>query len=315
MPKNIDREQDEHNRRWYMLPDGERYMSVTTILKYLDEDMTGLMYWQKKHNGRGDAADHRHLLWYMQRRGTMCHYHALKRFENVFTSDDGMYGSGEAEAMSDITAENKNAYIIYSLLKYKGVVDTWHEFLDEHLGETTLLEILQDDVDYFVSAFDDVCDELDITSDSVIGVEHYLFESDVGYGGQCDLLYEDSEGNVVLADLKTSGGIRQKHIIQSAAYSKAVEKADDVDVDTVDRQEVIRIHPDSEVWQVHAPEEVTENHTSQYWFKDKYGNWEYESQEEQWEMFKETVDRAYENKGDKATEWKKFTTLQTPEEQ
>ena len=308
----IQRNMDDEGRRWYVLPNGDKRMSVTTILGHLNEDKTGLQYWQQKHNGRGDAADHRHLLWYMTRRGTMCHYKALEQFEEMFDSGDVMYSEGEAEAMAEIMEENWNKYIAYSILKYQSEkriktntyndyeggdeydgVDNWEQYY-RYEAETTLLDLLKADVDWFVETFEEIMDVLGITEDSVIAVEKYLFEDEIGFGGQCDLLYEDPDGNVVLADLKTSGGLRQKHVIQGVAYSKAVERADDIPVDTVDRVEVIRIHPDSRTWEIHSPEEVTEHHTSQYWFKDKYGNWEYDSTEEQWEKFKELAGKAHE---------------------
>ncbi|UBF23185.1 PD-(D/E)XK nuclease [Haloarcula tailed virus 2] len=307
----IQREMDDEGRRWYVLPNGERRMSVTTILGHLKEDKTGLKYWQRKHNGRGDAADHRHLLWYMTYRGTMCHYQALKKFEDIFDSGDVMYGDGEREALGDILAENTNKYKIYSVLKYQSEkrsfsgqyddyegtdgfdgVDNWEQYY-QYEADTTLSDLLWADVDWFVDTFEEIMDKLGITEESVISVEKYLFEDEYGFGGQCDLLYEDPDGNVVLADLKTSGGLRQKHVIQASAYRKAVEAADDIPVDTVDRMEVIRIHPDSRTYEIHSDQEASENHTTKYWFKDKYGNWEYNNVEEQWEQFKELAEKAH----------------------
>lgn len=85
--------------------------------------------------------------------------------------------------------------------------------------------------------------------DGVIGVEQFVFDTEYGYGGQYDLLYEyfdDEEGETktVLGDLKTSSAVRFDHKLQSAAYKRAVESREGIDIDEC---EIIRLHPDSEV--------------------------------------------------------------------
>lgn len=82
--------------------------------------------------------------------------------------------------------------------------------------------------------------------ENVVAVEDFVYHclSDgVGYGGQYDLLYETSDGRTVLADLKTSSGIRFDHRLQCAAYKYAVEATRDI---SVDECEVIRLYPDRE---------------------------------------------------------------------
>lgn len=80
--------------------------------------------------------------------------------------------------------------------------------------------------------------------DTVLDCETFIFETDIGYAGQFDLLYHDNEANeTVLADLKTSKNVYDKHQIQLAAYAMAVPI-------TVDRLEVIRINPDRRDWEV-----------------------------------------------------------------
>lgn len=100
---------------------------------------------------------------------------------------------------------------------------------------------------------------------NVRGVESFVFDTEYGYGGQYDLLYDyavDDDGNpiededaydgtpetrTVLSDLKTSSAVRFDHKLQSAAYKRAVESRENI---TIDECEVIRLHPDSETVEV-----------------------------------------------------------------
>lgn len=304
----ISRGQDTEGRRWYVRhPNRGGCLSVTTILNELDEDLTGLHYWKEKHDGEGDAAHHEHLYWYSGRRGTLCHYQALVKFESQ-SDDDSMWGTGESKAMTEILggpdddtfdeASHDEKEITYSVMKNQGIVadrDQWEGLFAEN---TDLIDVLKRDVDWFVEAFEKVCDLLGVNEDSVIAVEKFMLDEDIGYGGQTDLVYEDPGGNIVVADLKTSSGLRQKHRLQAVAYAKSVESSDDIDVDTVDRVEVWRLHPDSETWEVHSnkePEHAAEieNFTTDYWLEDKYGDFEYESVEAMWEKFKDLADTAH----------------------
>lgn len=82
-----------------------------------------------------------------------------------------------------------------------------------------------------------------LSIENVIDVEQYVFDTEYGYGGQYDLLYEGDDGQTVLADLKTSSGVRFDHKLQSAAYKRAIEAERDI---TIDECEVIRLYPDKE---------------------------------------------------------------------
>ncbi len=83
-------------------------------------------------------------------------------------------------------------------------------------------------------------------------VETFVIETDIGYGGQFDLLYEDTDsGETVLADLKTSKGVYEKHLMQLSAYRMAVPI-------NVDRMEVIRLNPEREDWRVFPDTEWTQ---------------------------------------------------------
>ena len=281
-------------------PNGDRYYtdgtmkapSVTVILGYLEEDQGGLDWWKRTNNGRGNNADHEHLFWYKGVRGTMCHYHGLSRFEDSFYSDDTMFGHGEMEATQQLLDANHDDDIIYSILKDHGYVDDWYDY-NTYYDDHTLMDIHSQDVDTFMDGFEEVCDILSIDNDSVIMVEQYVLHDELCYGGQADLLYEDPDGNVVLADIKTSSSLRQKHVLQGVAYKHAIEHMDDIDIEHVDRLEVLRIHPESSEWEIHSNDEATEHHTTEGWFESPYGDWEYESIEEMWDTFERLCIRAH----------------------
>lgn len=100
---------------------------------------------------------------------------------------------------------------------------------------------------------------------NVLAVEEYVFNTTDGYAGQYDLLYEypvDAEGNylpdtsvsaapdsrTVLADIKTSSGVRFDHKLQSAAYKRALEqRSPPGHGPQIDECEIIRLYPDDEV--------------------------------------------------------------------
>lgn len=309
----IDRYKDDEGRRHYTSGDID-VLSVTTILNNLDEDTTGLEIWKRRNNGKGDNAYHEHLFKYKTFRGTLCHYQALVAFEHVFEEGDTMWGPNEMEAMSFMIEHDRDRDYVYSMLKDHGYVDSRVEFEDRYVAKhcttchqnvqtiskncpfcgrflqskltTTLTDINRDDVAWFVEAFEEICDVLGITTDSIIRVERFMVHEEYNYGGQTDLIYEDPDGKVVVADLKTSSSLRHKHRLQAVAYAKAAEVDEDMPFNHVDRVEVIRIHPDSRTWEVHSDKDVSEHHSADDWFVDPWGKFKYEDIDEMWETFK-----------------------------
>jgi hypothetical protein len=81
---------------------------------------------------------------------------------------------------------------------------------------------------------------------NVLAVEEFVCQPQHGYAGQFDLLYE-RDGETILADLKTSSGIRFDHKLQAAAYVAAAEHCLDVAIDSC---EIIRLYPDDEETEV-----------------------------------------------------------------
>jgi hypothetical protein len=99
---------------------------------------------------------------------------------------------------------------------------------------------------------EEIIDTGPLTPANVIDVENFVFDTEYGYGGQYDLLYEDDNGDIILSDLKTSSAVRFDHKLQGSAYKRAIESERDI---TIDQCEVIRLHPDSETVEVSRSED------------------------------------------------------------
>jgi hypothetical protein len=301
MSGEITRDTDEETGlRWYTNGD-DRFLSVTTVLKFLEEDETGLEIWKDKNDGKGDNAHWEHIYWYSGPRGTLCHYQALKAYEDHYDGDGELWGEEEAESMHAVLHGPKDGFeeasedmddIVYSIANNQGTVTSVDQY--EHLfGNLRLVDILHEDLEYFVDKFNEIREELVAEP---IAVERFLL-SDEGYGGQCDLCYEDPDGNVVVADLKSSSSLRQKHRLQSVAYMKAVERDPEMP-DEVDRVEVWRIDPDSKEFEVHTssvPEHARhlDWYSDDHFFDDKWGSFSYDSIDDMWDKFTELIGTAH----------------------
>jgi hypothetical protein len=290
-----------------------RFPPVSTILSFLDEDTTGLEIYRDRNDGVGDSAHWPHHLWYSRHRGTLSHYEALNpladrelwgaderdSMEQILTgpSESDMKEVAEMvgpdEEIPDVSLDMED--IVYSVMERHEKKYPYRR--TDYDGDTLLSEVLYDDVDYFVDNFRRLRDGLGITQDAVIGVEQYLVNSEDGYGGQADLLYEDPSGNVVMADLKTSSSLRHKHRLQTAAYKRGVEVCDAIPVENVNRLEVIRISADKEDVAVHSHERPAHVPADAEWFdtdeflEDPYGDFEYEDIDGLWAKFASLVDK------------------------
>jgi hypothetical protein len=297
--------------------------SVTTILKTRDDDKSNLYDWQDRNDGEGNAANYEHLFWYSRQIGTLGHWHALSHLDPdlEWTKDearslaalrhvgeidsDEIYRFHDERLGHDITLDGEDheeihdaspREVLYSAMrgdknKGGGTVASWGEFYDKHSPfknndyySDELVAWAKRDIEFFTDGQKRLWSKLDIDRESVIEVEKFLFVTEHGYAGQVDLVYEDRDGYVVVADLKSSSGCYDKHQIQGSAYGKAIELADDVDVDEVDRLEVHRCHPRTGQMAVHthrdAPGKQTV-HTTQYW-RDGY--------DDLWQQFRSLAD-------------------------
>jgi hypothetical protein len=303
--------------------DGDKLPSVTTVLKTRDDDKGNLHAWEDRNDGVDDAADHSHLFWYSRHVGTLSHWFALKELDDTLewtkdeassvvalrntqsiNSDDeyqfyeerlGKDIAIDGSQMSEIHSDGPRE-ILYSILrgdknKGGGTVASMGEFYDKHPPYRThsyyadaLVERAKTDIAFFRDAQLRLWEKLGINTDSAIAVEQYLFNNEHGYAGQVDLVYEDPNDCVVVADLKSSSGCYEKHQLQGAAYGKAIELSDNVAVDSVDRLEVHRTHPRSGQMAVHTHSDADgkqQIHTTKYWN---------ESYDDLWERFRQLAE-------------------------
>lgn len=265
--KEIKRHLDEDDKRVYEggeAPDG--VYSVTTIL---DEQDTpgkdnGIKYWKKANDGEGDNADWRHLLHYKTNRGTLAHYAAFNRFDHAFNHGDTMWTEDERESQAEIDERVNDDEYMYSVLKDKDYVSDWEGYLLLKENEDIdLQDILTQDIEYVQKEFDKLCREKGIKASNVEEVEAMFAlppgTDHEGFGGQADMLYTDPvTGEHVVADLKTSKQVYDKHKYQIAAYRQAAMEDPTLNGDYIDRCEIIRINPENEevqVYELDDPEE------------------------------------------------------------
>jgi len=293
--------------------DGFGLPSVTTVLKTRDEDMSNLRDWEDRNDGEGDNPYYKHLLWYSQQIGTLGHWFALSSIADVPWSADEGESAYAIQNVEELTKGNDQLVyderldgeipivakrhepvwsasprdVLYSVSKRQHCVQSWGDFYDEYGAyyghdhyDDALFSKAERDIQFFVSAQQNLWDQLGVTEDSIIAAEQFLHETETGYAGQVDLVYEDPNGYIVVADLKSSSGCYDKHQIQGAAYAKAIERSDDVPVDSVDRLEVHRTHPRTGQVVAHTHEDAAglrPIHTTNWWD---------ESYDELWEKFR-----------------------------
>jgi len=298
MSNEVTRDSDERGRRWYKDSNTE-VMSVTTVLQHLDEDKTGLRRWQRRNQGHGDDMHHQHIFWASGPRGTLCHWRCLEPL-----ADRQLWGEEERDALQALRdgpddgtfsdASHGMSDILYSTLKNRDDSLTREAFSDEQDFTSVMFE----DIEWVADAFGELQRRLGIYEASVIAVERYLLDDTHGFGGQCDLLYDDPSGNTVLADLKTSSGLREKHVLQASAYAMAVEEDSDLP-DTVDRLEVVRMDPDARDYTVHSNErplhiaDTAEWFRTDNWHEDPYGDYEYDNRADMTDTFQACIQQAY----------------------
>jgi hypothetical protein len=272
--------------------------SVTTILKTRDDDKSSLHDWQDRNDGEGDNAYHKHLFWYSRHIGTLGHWHALHELDpSLEWSPDEAQSEGELHQQHESeVCDDSPREVLYSVVKAQHGVESWGEFYDRYepykngsYYRDELVAQAERDIEFFVDAQQRLWSKLGITQDEIIEVEKFLFNDEYEYAGQVDLVYRDQDDQVVVADLKSSSGCYDKHQMQGAAYGKAIECADDVPVDSVDRLEVHRAHPRSGEMAVHTSEHTDTHpvHTTKYW-EDSF--------EELWRAFESlAVDFTYDS--------------------
>lgn len=202
--------------------------SVSTVLDVREKPAA-----LRKYQDRTSQEEQDQKTFYTQNRGTLIHYELLSQLvDEEFWSDD--------EQSSEECLRGTSTHDGTGLT---GGYETWERF--------------QNDLDWAEGAWDLIQRIYGIHPENTLGVELFVKNTDVGYAGQFDMLYVDS-GDVVLADIKTSKRVYDKHLLQCVAYKHAVDI-------TVDRMEVIRMNPDGRTWEVSRSDE---------WIEDEDELWE-----------------------------------------
>jgi len=260
----IKRYLDQEDRRHYQ-ENGDDVYSVTTVIDELEGENEGLKWWKKHNDGEGDNPNWKHLLEYKRNRGTLAHHAAMADQYEALNDGEELWSGDETSSLHEVMDRVGDDRFLYSILADKDWVSSREQYQDVIKDEDVfeLDDVLAQDLDYFIQEYENICNNLGINEDTLEHIEEMFVvppnhEHD-GYGGQVDLIYRDpASGGIVVADLKTSSAVRDKHKYQLAAYATAVKKKGMYE--DVERAEVIRIHPDSEESEVY---EV--NDFDQYW--------------------------------------------------
>lgn len=197
-----------------------RLPSVSTVLN-MRETPEALKRWKERQS------NYEAVMSYAQNRGTLVHAECQ---EDVIPHNPEtgkpikkLWGEDEAESETELK-ENGEWERFTGELEW--VEDSW-ELIKQILNLPPTPEHQQDE-----------------SYNTVLDVETYVANTNIGYAGQFDLLYHDIETNeTVLGDLKTSKNVYEKHQLQLAAYRMAVPIS-------IDRMEVIRMNPDRKDWEI-----------------------------------------------------------------
>jgi len=120
-------------------------------------------------------------------------------------------------------------------------LDKWIEGTSNtYDGEDVWVRAMSD-VNHIKSMWEDAREQLPI--EKVLDCEKYVIDQEWGYAGQFDFLYEDENGDTVLADFKTGSAIRLDYKIQLAGYQNALDEE-------IDRLQVIRLHPSDDTAEI-----------------------------------------------------------------
>lgn len=110
------------------------------------------------------------------------------------------------------------------------------------LKENNEWETLQDDLTWIDKKWTEICENNGITKESTINCEEFVYSESLSSGGQYDLLYQNNN-KTILADIKTSSSVREKHKIQLSVYQQLVDRE-------IDELQIIRINADNKETEV-----------------------------------------------------------------
>jgi len=260
----------EQSIRVYYSPDDPNppMPSVTTIkdLRPSPEKDETIAGWRQRYDGKSQYARPwwNDQMAYKGHRGTLVHFvilSALDTDEHSASGDtyyhkigDDDWGREEYESEYALKKWSKKApsantdeIAFQPRDNQYGGTHAWDKAAREMKWSTRAFKARMidgvDDPDIYSRHDDDAAIAGRIADCTILGLEDFVYNTEYGYGGQYDLLYETADGRVVLSDLKTSSGVRFDHKLQSAAYMLAVESATNYEIDET---EIIRINPDYE---------------------------------------------------------------------
>ncbi len=253
-------EVDGQELRFYTPKDEEDDLmlpSVTTILNYKDTPNKdkNIKKWENRNNGKKGNPNYKHIKFYKQKRGTLIHHKLLKKLgENPF-------GKEERQAIRGLHKYSTDYDVVYSVLldKSEKKVSQMHNKYDYHHNKDkddkyTISSIYKEDLEYCEAIFNKILKEKNLLvenpnsekvylTENVIEIEKFLANTHPHYAGTCDLIYEASNNDIVLADLKTTSGIRDHYRTQLSAYSNATKY-------DIDRREIWWMNPDTKKWKI-----------------------------------------------------------------
>jgi len=212
----LPRDEIENFGRVYYGDNGMEYPSVTTIISQQWDSDGEWDWWKRQNNGEGENPDYEEIREYSQSRGTLVHYTLLNPLSN-----DEMWGEEEQESLESLQD--------FGTYKY-----------DKRETRTDAFERYQRDLQWAKKQWQLIKQDRGIDNYSAIQVENRFLHHDYPqYAGQYDLLYEDPDGDIVLADIKTSKRVYDKNKLQLTAYANACEY-------DIDRLEILKMHPEYE---------------------------------------------------------------------
>lgn len=211
---------DDVGRLYEVGDNRDLHPSVSTVLD-VRETPEKLKQWKQRQS------NYEEVMNYAQNRGTLVHANCQEDIIplNPDTGDPVKTIWGEDEALSE------------QALKDNG---EWDRFQREMVWFDRAWRYIKHVLDLPPTPEDRGSDEYN----TVLDVETYVAQPEIGFAGQFDLLYHDAETDeTVLADLKTSKNVYEKNQLQLSAYKMAVPI-------TIDRMEVIRMNAEQRDWYI-----------------------------------------------------------------
>lgn len=263
----------------YVDQNNNTYFSATTILDLWssEEKEKKLQEWRDQNNGEDGTEHHEDILKYTQLRGTIFHAYAqeevtdrdiwgeeeeravqeLKQFGEFYGMDAYERTQKEKEYFVKTVKQLLNPYtkeyielelktagfseqviqnIVSDITLSEDKNNKQHtlDVITQHLQQTGMPD------NVVKSKIESINLKEDRGVDEFLYVEEYVFNTDPSYAGQVDLVYRDTEGDIVVCDLKTSKHVSYSYFLQTNAYSNVVEEELN---EQVDKLEICRVYP------------------------------------------------------------------------